>query len=111
MNMCSIAGTSASGRANFPYSVSKGGVVMMTKEMAVEWARYGIRVNAIQPCQFMTPGLQVRLDNPELGPGIRDKFLSGIPLDRTRRAVGDDRPGAVPRIGRLVNGDRGSAAR
>jgi len=82
MNMCSIAGTSASGRANFPYSVSKGGVVMMTKEMAVEWARYGIRVNAIQPCQFMTPGLQVRLDNPELGPGIRDKFLSGIPLDR-----------------------------
>ena len=82
MNMCSIAGTSASGRANFPYSVSKGGVVMMTKEMAIEWAHYGIRVNAIQPCQFMTPGLQLRLDNPELGPGIRAKFLSGIPLDR-----------------------------
>jgi NAD(P)-dependent dehydrogenase (short-subunit alcohol dehydrogenase family) len=82
MNMCSIAGTSASGRANFPYSVSKGGVVMMTKEMAVEWAPYGIRVNAIQPCQFITPGLQVRLDDPELGPGIRAKFLSGIPLDR-----------------------------
>ncbi len=82
MNMCSIAGTSASGRGNFPYSVSKGGVVMMTKEMAVEWARYGIRVNAIQPCQFMTPGLRVRLDDPDLGPGIRAKFLAGIPLNR-----------------------------
>jgi NAD(P)-dependent dehydrogenase (short-subunit alcohol dehydrogenase family) len=82
VNMCSIAGTSASGRGNFAYSVSKGGIVMMTKEAAIEWARYGIRVNAIQPCQFMTPGLKVRLDNPDLGPGIRDKFLSGIPLDR-----------------------------
>jgi NAD(P)-dependent dehydrogenase (short-subunit alcohol dehydrogenase family) len=82
MNMCSIGGTSAMGRGNYPYSISKGGVVMMTKELAVEWARYNIRVNAIQPCQFLTPGLRVRLDNPELGPQIRDKFLSGIPLNR-----------------------------
>jgi NAD(P)-dependent dehydrogenase (short-subunit alcohol dehydrogenase family) len=73
MNMCSIGGTSACGRKNFPYSVSKGGIVMMTKEMAIEWARYGIRVNAIQP---------IRLENPELGPQIREKFLSGIPLNR-----------------------------
>ena len=82
MNMCSIGGTSAMGRGNYPYSISKGGVVMMTKELAIEWARYGIRVNAIQPCQFLTPGLRVRLDNPELGPQIRNKFLSGIPLNR-----------------------------
>jgi len=82
MNMCSIAGTSACGRGNYPYSVSKGGVAMMTKELAIEWAKYGIRVNAIQPCQFMTPGLRHRLDDPELGPQIREKFLSGIPLNR-----------------------------
>jgi NAD(P)-dependent dehydrogenase (short-subunit alcohol dehydrogenase family) len=81
MNMCSIAGTSALGRGSYPYSVSKGGIVMLTKELAIEWARYGIRVNAIQPCQFMTPGLKHRLDNPELR-HIRDKFLSGIPLNR-----------------------------
>ena len=82
INMCSIAGTTALGRGNYPYSISKGGVVMMTKELAVEWAKYQIRVNAIQPCQFMTPGLRYRLDNPELGAGIREKFLSGIPLNR-----------------------------
>jgi NAD(P)-dependent dehydrogenase (short-subunit alcohol dehydrogenase family) len=82
MNMCSIGGTSALGRGNYPYSITKGGVVMMTKELAVEWAKYQIRVNAIQPCQFMTPGLRYRLDNPELGPQIRAKFLSGIPLNR-----------------------------
>jgi NAD(P)-dependent dehydrogenase (short-subunit alcohol dehydrogenase family) len=81
MNMCSIGGTSAIGRGSYPYSVGKGGIVMMTKELAIEWAKHGIRVNAIQPCQFMTPGLRHRLDNPELG-HIRDKFLSGIPLGR-----------------------------
>ncbi len=81
MNMCSICGTSAVGRGSFPYSVSKGGIVMLTKEMAVEWARYGIRVNAIQPCQFMTPGLKIRLEDPALG-AIREKFLAGIPLGR-----------------------------
>ncbi len=81
VNMCSIGGTSAMGRGSYPYSISKGGIVMMTKELAVEWARYQIRVNAIQPCQFLTPGLRHRLDNPELGQ-IREKFLSGIPLNR-----------------------------
>lgn len=81
VNMCSIGGTSAIGRGSYPYSIAKGGIVMMTKELAVEWARHGIRVNAIQPCQFLTPGLRHRLDNPELGP-IREKFLSGIPLNR-----------------------------
>jgi NAD(P)-dependent dehydrogenase (short-subunit alcohol dehydrogenase family) len=79
--MCSIAGTSALGRGSYPYSVSKGGIVMLTKELAIEWARYGIRVNAIQPCQFLTPGLKVRLEDPALG-HIREKFLSGIPLGR-----------------------------
>src|SRR5262249_41575344 len=81
MNMCSICGTSAVGRGWFRYSAGKGGIVMMTKEMAVEWARFGIRVNAIQPCQFLTPGLRVRLEDPSLG-SIREKFLSGIPLGR-----------------------------
>ena len=81
LHMCSIAGTSALGRGSFAYSAGKGGVVMMTREMAVEWARHGIRVNAIQPCQFMTPGLKVRLEDPTLG-AIKEKFLSGIPLGR-----------------------------
>jgi NAD(P)-dependent dehydrogenase (short-subunit alcohol dehydrogenase family) len=53
----------------------------MTKELAIEWAKHGIRVNAIQPCQFLTPGLRHRLDDPALG-AIKEKFLSGIPLNR-----------------------------
>jgi NAD(P)-dependent dehydrogenase (short-subunit alcohol dehydrogenase family) len=81
MNMCSIGGTSAVGRGSFPYSVSKGGIVMLTKEMAIEWACHGIRVNAIQPCQFLTPGLKAAVEARGRGDLI-EKFLSGIPLNR-----------------------------
>jgi NAD(P)-dependent dehydrogenase (short-subunit alcohol dehydrogenase family) len=81
LNMCSIAGTSGMGRGSFPYSASKGAIATMTKELAVEWASHRIRVNAIQPCQFLTPGLRHRLEDPSLG-AIREKFISGIPLNR-----------------------------
>ncbi|MEO0996912.1 MAG: SDR family NAD(P)-dependent oxidoreductase [Pseudomonadota bacterium] len=36
------------------YTAAKAGVVQLTKQMAVEWARYGIRVNAIAPGYFST---------------------------------------------------------
>lgn len=37
-----------------PYSTSKAGLLHLTKGMAVEWARYGIRVNSIAPGYFAT---------------------------------------------------------
>lgn len=37
-----------------PYSTSKAAVVHMTKSLALEWARYGIRVNAIEPGYIST---------------------------------------------------------
>ncbi len=37
-----------------PYAVSKAGVIQMTKALALEWARHGIRVNAIAPGYFAT---------------------------------------------------------
>jgi NAD(P)-dependent dehydrogenase (short-subunit alcohol dehydrogenase family) len=82
VNISSIAGTTALGRGNFAYSVTKHGIIGLTRELAVEWARYGIRVNAIQPCQFLTPGLQVFIDAAPDPEAVKERFLRGIPLDR-----------------------------
>jgi NAD(P)-dependent dehydrogenase (short-subunit alcohol dehydrogenase family) len=44
-----------------PSAVSKAGVLAMTKSLGVEWAKYGIRVNAIAPGPFPTKGAWDRL--------------------------------------------------
>ena len=83
LNIGSIAGASGVGRGNFPYSTSKGGVVQMTRELAVEYAAQGIRVNAILPAQVLTPALKKLLfDDPRFGEKIQRQFLVGIPLGR-----------------------------
>ena len=50
-----------------PSAMSKSGIDAMTKSLAVEWGRYGIRLNAIAPGIFPTEGATARLrpgDNP-----------------------------------------------
>lgn len=47
------------------YASSKGGVVQMTKVMAIEWARHGINVNAIGPTYFETPLVAALRNDPE----------------------------------------------
>ncbi len=48
VNIASILALRVAG-AVMPYAVSKAGIVQMTKALALEWARHGIRVNAIAP--------------------------------------------------------------
>lgn len=53
INICSLQ--SELGRATIaPYSAAKGGVKMLTKAMAAEWAKYNIQVNGIGPGYFIT---------------------------------------------------------
>ena len=48
VNIASILGIGIS-KGVMPYSVSKAGLIQMTKALALEWARYDIRVNALAP--------------------------------------------------------------
>ncbi len=66
-----------------PSATAKAGVLAMTRSLAVEWAKYGIRFNAIAPGPFPTKGAWDRLLPGEL----KDKFdlAKKVPLKR----VGD----------------------
>lgn len=87
LNIGSIAGASALGRGNFPYSCAKAGVHQMTKELALEYAQNNIRVNCIIPCQILTPGLKNQLTaDPQLAERIMPRFLAGIPIGRLLEA-------------------------
>ena len=53
-----------------PSAMSKAGIDVMTKSLATEWARYGIRLNAVAPGEIPTEGMSKRL-NPGEQPGER----------------------------------------
>jgi NAD(P)-dependent dehydrogenase (short-subunit alcohol dehydrogenase family) len=76
INISSITDTRAV-KGQFPYSVSKGALTRMTEVMALEAARYGIRVNALAPGYFLTDVSRVLLES-EKAP----EFVLGIPMRR-----------------------------
>jgi NAD(P)-dependent dehydrogenase (short-subunit alcohol dehydrogenase family) len=82
--MLNIVTTYASSGSAFvvPSAAAKAGVLALTRSLAVEWARYGIRQIAIAPGPFPTEGAWSRLSPT---PEIQDKMIKRIPLKR----VGD----------------------
>ena len=63
-----------------PSAAAKAGVLAMTRSLAVEWAKYGMRFNAIAPGPFPTKGAWDRL----LPGNLKDKFdmSKKVPLNR-----------------------------
>ena len=59
------------------YCATKHAVEGMTKAMAIEWGRHGIRVNTICPTFIRTPFTQATFDNPERRAWIEDKIKLG----------------------------------
>jgi 2-deoxy-D-gluconate 3-dehydrogenase len=60
------------------YSVAKAGLHQLVASLALEWARYGVTVNAIAPGYFETDMPRAVLDDPDL----RQRVIGRIPLRR-----------------------------
>jgi NAD(P)-dependent dehydrogenase (short-subunit alcohol dehydrogenase family) len=75
INIASDAGLMGSAGAAI-YCASKGGVVLLTKALALELAPKGIRVNAICPCDVETPMLEFQAQ--EFGGGDPDAYLAKL---------------------------------
>jgi NAD(P)-dependent dehydrogenase (short-subunit alcohol dehydrogenase family) len=83
VNLSSIGGLAALGRGNYAYSIAKAGIIGLTRELSVEWAAHGIRVNAVAPSQVNTEGFRPLIEAKGVAGGntLRDA-LSGVPLRR-----------------------------
>ncbi len=62
-----------------PSAMSKAGINVMTQSLATEWARYGLRLNAIAPGAFPTEGMSNRLAPSK---SDQDKMSSSVPMGR-----------------------------
>jgi NAD(P)-dependent dehydrogenase (short-subunit alcohol dehydrogenase family) len=72
-----------------PYSVSKAGIIHLTRALAIEWAQYNITVNAIAPSYMETPLTREWLSDPKR----RDLIARRSPLNRVGQPT--DLTGAV----------------
>jgi NAD(P)-dependent dehydrogenase (short-subunit alcohol dehydrogenase family) len=64
INISSVGGQVAL-RTGVVYAAAKAGVIQMTKVLAIEWGKQGIRVNCIAPWYFRTPLTENLLNQPE----------------------------------------------
>ena len=76
VNIASQAGVIALDK-HVAYCAAKGGIIAMTKVMAMEWGKYGIRVNAVAPTVVLTALGHKAWDGP-----VGDAFKKEIPAER-----------------------------
>jgi len=77
LNVASIAAYAGQG-GSLGYSPSKGAIKMYTRSLAAEFAKDGVRVNALAPGVIETPMTAATRENPER----LEKFMSRIPMGR-----------------------------
>ncbi len=83
VNVASFVAIMGAATAQIAYTASKGGVLSMTREIAVEYARQGIRANSLCPGPIQTPLLEELLSDPER----RARRMVHIPMGRLGRAA------------------------
>jgi NAD(P)-dependent dehydrogenase (short-subunit alcohol dehydrogenase family) len=83
INVASFVALVGAATSQISYTASKGAVLSMTRELAVEFARQGVRVNALCPGPVETPML-MRLF--ESSPGAMERRLVHLPMGRFAQA-------------------------
>jgi NAD(P)-dependent dehydrogenase (short-subunit alcohol dehydrogenase family) len=86
VNIASILGLRVANNLA-PYAISKAGVVQMTKALALEWARHGIRVNALAP-GYVETEINDDFFKTEAG----EKLVKRVPMRRIGRLEDLDAP-------------------
>jgi gluconate 5-dehydrogenase len=76
INICSLM-SEISRPTIAPYTASKGGVKMLTKAMAVDWAKYNIQVNGIGPGFIVTEMNEVLLEDQKFDAMVRSRTPAG----------------------------------
>jgi NAD(P)-dependent dehydrogenase (short-subunit alcohol dehydrogenase family) len=79
VNVASLTGVEFGGGGRVPYGASKGGVTGLTRALAIEWAPYGVRVNAVAPGIVATPMVQGLAAEGSLD---LDDLAARVPLGR-----------------------------
>jgi NAD(P)-dependent dehydrogenase (short-subunit alcohol dehydrogenase family) len=82
INTASFVAVVGAATSQIAYTASKGGVLAMTREIAVEYARQGVRANALCPGPVNTPLLAEFLADPE----VRARRMVHIPMGRLAEA-------------------------
>ena len=77
VHVSSIAGSNAQGQSG-AYSVSKAGVIMLSRQLANEWGPHGIRSNVVSPGMVITPMSQAFYDTP----GVTERRSAVVPMRR-----------------------------
>lgn len=76
INIASTHGlTGLAGRS--VYGISKGGLIQMTRMLAIEWAKAGVRVNAVAPGTVLTESRQKLLEDPDSRARMKDRIPTG----------------------------------
>jgi len=78
INIASVAGIVGLKTGNANYCAAKGGLISMTRALALEWTKYNVLVNAIAPTHIRTPLIESLLGDPQR----KAYFLGNVPLGR-----------------------------
>ena len=81
INVASVAGQYDVGTGS-PYATSKAAMIQLSRNLAVEWAKEGIRVNTVSPWFTVTPLTDSYLSNPEKS----NQIIARTPIGRIARA-------------------------